>query len=114
MMFTKCGHRFCDKCKNDFFNAKQSTVIFCPVCGESLKRADISEKSLQDKEFEEEIRQRCWLKHQFNEPRENFDTEKDYNDYLEFYEMIVELKLANGRENNYGSTKQKGIEREEL
>ena len=92
MLYTKCGHRFCDQCKTNMFTSRGGNVIFCPFCNETLKRSDISEKSNEEKDFEAEMGVRNKLKNQYNETLENFETEKEYNDYLENYEVIVKLK----------------------
>ena len=114
MLHTKCGHRFCDNCKSEMFAQKQSGVINCPFCDELLKRTDICEKSNLEIDFEAEVSIRNKLFKQFNETRDNFESEREYNDYLEFYEEIVNLKIKNSKDSfkNAGE-RQKSIEKEE-
>ena len=114
MLYTKCGHSFCDTCKANLFAFRQSHTIYCPICREPLKRTDVCEKSNQEIDFDAEISIRNKLCLQFNETRDNFETTKEYNDYLEFYEQIVNLKIRNSKD-TFPSTqdRQKSIEKEE-
>ena len=73
-------------------------IIECPYCRTSLRKKDIAEKSREEMEFKNEMRIRGLLKLEFNEKKENFENGKDFNDYKEFIEDIVELKIGKGND----------------
>lgn len=103
LLYTSCSHKLCENCKIDLFKAKQEQTINCPFCSEPLRKRDISEKSQEEQDFENEIRIRemlllefvskFWLIFRFSEQREDFETEEQYNDYLELFEEVVLKKL---------------------
>ena len=88
LLHTVCGHKLCENCKAEMFKSKQEQTSSCPFCGRALRKRDISEKSQEELFFENEMRVRQMLLLEFSEVRADFETEEEYNDYLEYFEDV--------------------------
>ncbi|VDL71351.1 unnamed protein product [Nippostrongylus brasiliensis] len=73
MMVNECGHPLCKNCVDNLFSRNAGP---CHVCGKTLRRNN----------FWEQI---------YNLKKDDFDTLREYNDYLERFECIV-YNLASG------------------
>jgi len=69
---TRCSHSFCDGCRTLGFSQRHTTIK-CPApCGETLTRADFSDKTPSEHEFEREKDVRRRVKGVFNKVRDDF------------------------------------------
>lgn len=89
LLYTQCGHRMCKKCKENLFSSStDKSSIPCPFCREPIKKKDITPKSPEEIDFENEIWLRQNLKIEMNETLEDFESVEAYYDFLELYEDI--------------------------
>merc|ERR1712137_215357 len=89
MMSTVCGHYWCTACyKTQFIKESRRP---CPNCQQPTKKSQIIIKE-DDSLVEREKDIRNDLIQTFNKKREQFSSEKEYNDFLEdFEEMVFDL-----------------------
>lgn len=94
----RCAHSVCQGCHNTGF-ASRSTAIKCPhPCGVTLTRADFSDKTPEEREYERERDVRRSLKSVFNLRREDFAGRPEaWHAYCERQEALV-LALVTGSE----------------
>lgn len=64
LLYTDCGHKLCKDCVNSMFKEKSGAnpTISCHACRKQLRRKDITPKSREETEIEEEITHRVRLK----------------------------------------------------
>jgi hypothetical protein len=63
LLHTTCKHKMCEDCKHKMFKSiGDQLTINCPFCRTPLKKKDISEKSQEEKNFEDETIKRIELK----------------------------------------------------
>mmetsp|Transcript_23378 Transcript_23378/g.43484 ORF Transcript_23378/g.43484 Transcript_23378/m.43484 type:complete len:360 (+) Transcript_23378:154-1233(+) len=87
LLINHCGHKFCKSCTDRKFSQKSSFV--CPVCGSSIKRNTISEKTLDEIEASEDVKVRRRINDIYNKEERDFSTLLEYNDYQEEKEDII-------------------------
>jgi len=94
----RCAHSVCEGCRNSGF-ASRSTTIKCPQpCGVTLTKADFSDKTPEEREYEHERDVRQRLKAVFNLRREDFGQRvEEWHRYCERQEGLV-LALVTGSE----------------
>jgi len=77
---------------------------FCTSCLKEISRSDFSDDNIERQRYDKETKNRDNLNKTFNRRREDFDTLKEYNDYLELvqdisYDLLYgkdeEQKIAN-------------------
>lgn len=66
----------------------------CPECDTNLRRAHFREQLFEDPYIEKETQIRKKILQTFNKKEDDFDTLREYNDYLEMVEEII-FNLAN-------------------
>lgn len=66
------------------------SVIQCKECGFNLMKKDFSGKSQIEQVYETDMKIRSRVLRIYNKQREDFDTEDEYNRYLEEIEDIIE------------------------
>lgn len=86
LLVSPCYHRVCSTCVERLFAHGSAP---CPVCGTLLRRSNFVIPSFEDLYVERECRIRLRLAEIFNRREEDFETLRDYNDYLEEVEGIV-------------------------
>jgi CDK-activating kinase assembly factor MAT1 len=86
LLVSPCYHRVCSSCVERLYGHGSAP---CPVCGTALRRAHFTVPLYEDLLVERECRIRKRLSTIFNKREEDFETSKDYNDYLEEVEGIV-------------------------
>jgi hypothetical protein len=69
---TRCAHSFCDGCRTLGFSQRHTVIKCPPPCGETLTRADFSDKTPAEHEFEREKDVRRRVRAVFNKVREDF------------------------------------------
>ena len=94
----RCAHSVCEGCRRSGF-ASRSTIIKCPQpCGVTLTKADFSDKTPAEREFEREKEVRRGLKGVFNLRREDFAGRgEEWHRYCERQEGLV-MALVTGSE----------------
>jgi CDK-activating kinase assembly factor MAT1 len=86
LVSTPCCHRMCESCVYRLYSQGAAP---CPICGTTLKKTSFSEPLFEDLSAEKEYRTRKQVMKWFNKRREDFETLKDFNDYLEEVEDII-------------------------
>lgn len=86
LMVSPCYHKLCDGCVSRLFSGGSGP---CPTCGTNLRRSNYSVPRFEDVIVEKECRVRRRLAGIFCKAQEDFETVRDYNDYLEEVEDIV-------------------------
>jgi len=94
LLVNLCGHKLCQTCVDVLFTRPSAA---CPQCGTALRRSDYRVQQFEDSSVEREVDIRRRIVKIYNQREEEFDTLKDYNDYLEEVEVII-FNLANKTE----------------
>lgn len=90
-MVNTCGHALCENCVNLLFVKGSGS---CPTCDITLRKAGFRFQLFQDSFIEKEVDIRKRILKDFNKKEEDFETLREYNDYLEQVEEII-YNLAN-------------------
>ena len=90
-MVNLCGHALCENCVDLLF-VKGSGQ--CPTCEITLRKGNFRYQIFQDSFIEKEVDIRKKILKDFNKKEEDFDSLREYNDYLEDVEEII-YNLAN-------------------
>ena len=94
----RCAHSVCEGCRNSGFASRSTTMKCPPPCGMTLTKADFSDKTPEEREFEREKDVRRSLKSVFNLRREDFaGRREEWHRYCERQEALV-LALVTGTE----------------
>jgi len=91
LMVNVCGHNLCESCVELLF-VKGSGA--CPECDIPLRRTNFRIQLFEDAFIDKEVEIRRRILKDFNRQREDFDTLREYNDYLEMIEDII-FNLSN-------------------
>lgn len=91
LLVNVCGHKLCQTCVDVLFTRPSAA---CPICNMSLRRSDYREQQFEDSSVEREVDIRKRIVKVYNQREEDFDTLKEFNDYLEEIETII-FNLAN-------------------
>ncbi|KAJ8974289.1 hypothetical protein NQ317_014460 [Molorchus minor] len=91
MMVNVCGHGLCESCVDLLF-LKGSGA--CPECKIPLRRNNFRVQLFEDATVEKEVDIRKRVLRDFNKKEEDFNSLKEYNDYLEEVENII-FNLSN-------------------
>lgn len=84
----KCGHRFHQACVEKEFVRRKAFP--CPLCQTQVKRAGLTEKTLDELEVSRDITVRKRISKIFNRSEEDFGGDlRAYNDYLEEKEDLI-------------------------
>lgn len=86
LLVSPCYHRVCEPCVERLFAHGTAP---CPVCGVALRRSNFNVPFFEDLAVEKECRIRKRISTVFNKREEDFETLRDYNDYLEEVEGII-------------------------
>ncbi|XP_054759629.1 CDK-activating kinase assembly factor MAT1-like [Lytechinus pictus] len=92
LMVNVCGHTLCDNCVELLFVRGAGT---CPECKTPLRRNQFRVQLFEDSIIEKEVDIRRRVMKDFNKQEGDFQTLREYNDYLEDIEHIV-YNLTNG------------------
>ncbi|KAF0506082.1 CDK-activating kinase assembly factor [Gigaspora margarita] len=88
LLVSECYHKMCQSCIDRLF-ANGATECPIPGCKKTLRKISFVEPTFEDLSVEKEVRIRKRLASQFNKRREDFNSPKEYNDYLEMVEQLV-------------------------
>ena len=94
LMVNVCGHGLCENCVKLIY-IKGSGPCTHAGCDKLLRRTDFRYQVFEDAYVEKEVDIRKKIFKDFNRKEEDFDTLREYNDYLEMVETII-YNLANG------------------
>lgn len=109
LMVNVCGHNICESCVELLF-VKGSGA--CPECNIPLRRTNFRLQLFEDASIDKEVDIRRRILKDFNKHEEDFETLREYNDYLEMVEDIIfnltnnldiletNKKIQNYKENN--------------
>ncbi|MEN2495903.1 MAG: CDK-activating kinase assembly factor MAT1 [Marteilia pararefringens] len=87
LMSNECGHILCTECIEILFARNSSK---CYKCDKILIKSNYSETSYDDEEINKDLYYRKKIFNDFNLNLENFETEEEYDDYLEDVEEIID------------------------
>lgn len=83
-----CGHKFCSSCIERELSKKRQFA--CQRCGIMVSKDKLSDKSFDETEVEKDFRVRKKLKGIYNKTDADFPSLKDYNDYQEMVEDLIQ------------------------
>jgi len=86
LMVNVCGHNICESCVELLF-VKGSGA--CPECNIPLRRTNFRLQLFEDASIDKEVDIRRRILKDFNKLEEDFETLREYNDYLEMVEDII-------------------------
>lgn len=86
MMVNSCGHGICENCVELLF-IKGSAA--CPQCNIPLRRSNFRVQIFEDPYVEKDLDVRRRILKDYNKKEEDFETLREYNDYLEEVETII-------------------------
>jgi CDK-activating kinase assembly factor MAT1 len=82
-----CGHQFCTSCVERELSRRKEFP--CPICETIVKRVTLSTRTLDDVQCEKDTSWRVRVTKVFNKVESDFESLKEYNDYLEQVEDII-------------------------
>lgn len=84
----ECWHRMCESCVSRIFGKGPAN---CPIagCKKTLRKHRFRKQTFEDIQIEREVDIRREIAEVMNRREEEFETLRDYNDYLEQYENIT-------------------------
>ena len=94
LMVNVCGHNICETCVELLF-VKGSGA--CPECNIPLRRTNFRLQLFEDANVDKEVDIRRRILKDFNKQEEDFESLREYNDYLEMVEDII-FNLTNNLE----------------
>ncbi|CAH1116781.1 unnamed protein product [Phaedon cochleariae] len=86
MMVNVCGHGLCESCVDLLFLKGSGS---CPECKIPLRRNNFRVQLFEDATVEKEVDIRKRVLRDFNKKYEDFNSLREYNDYLEEVESII-------------------------
>lgn len=86
LMVNVCGHALCESCVDLLFLKGAGS---CPDCNVPLRRCNFRVQLFEDPMVEKEVDIRRRVLRDFNKKEEDFNSLREYNDYLEEVESIV-------------------------
>ena len=115
-MNPECYHKMCESCVDRIFSHGPAQ---CPIpgCRRTLRKHRFREQTFEDIKVEREVDIRKKVQAVFNRREEEFESLRDYNDYLNDVEDItfnlvnqIDLEETNKRFEAYQSANEKGIQ----
>lgn len=86
LMVNVCGHNLCESCVELLFVKGSGS---CPECDIPLRRGNFRLQLFEDAIIDKEVDIRRRILKDFNKHEEDFDSLREYNDYLEMVEDII-------------------------
>lgn len=90
-MINICGHALCEACVDLLFVRESGT---CPECDRPLKRSGFRTQLFEDTGVDKEVDVRKQMMKIFNKQETDFSSLREYNDYLEEIEVIIDSLLT--------------------
>ncbi|CAB4055627.1 MNAT1 [Lepeophtheirus salmonis] len=110
LMVNDCGHNLCDSCVELLFVKGSGS---CPECQIPLRKVNFRVQLFDDALVDREVDIRRRILRDYNKKRDDFDSLRSYNDYLESIEDIIfnlcndiDILDTNKRINDYKENKQ--------
>ena len=94
LMVNVCGHNICESCVELLFVKGSGS---CPECNIPLRRTNFRLQLFEDASVDKEVDIRRRILKDFNKHEDDFETLREYNDYLEMVEDII-FNLTNNVE----------------
>ena len=92
MLVNVCGHGLCESCVETLFARGSGS---CPECEVPLRRVNFKLQLFEDASIDKEVDIRRRILKDFCKTQEDFESLRDFNDYLEVVEDII-FNLVNG------------------
>ncbi|XP_011497030.1 PREDICTED: CDK-activating kinase assembly factor MAT1 [Ceratosolen solmsi marchali] len=86
LMVNVCGHTLCESCVDLLFLKGSGS---CPECQIALRRANFRVQLYEDAMVEKEVDIRKRILRDFNKREEDFETQSEYDNYLEEIENVI-------------------------
>lgn len=86
LLVSPCYHKMCEACVSRIFNAGPAP---CPICSTTLRKQNFIQQTFDDLYVEKEIQIRKKVGKFFNKRQEDFNSLREYNDYLEEAEDMM-------------------------
>ncbi|ODN97318.1 CDK-activating kinase assembly factor MAT1 [Cryptococcus wingfieldii CBS 7118] len=80
LLVSPCYHKMCESCVDRLFALGPEK---CPVCNRMLRKINFAHQTFEDLKVEKEVSVRRRMSDIFNKRRGDFDSDKEYDDYLE-------------------------------
>lgn len=86
LMVNVCGHNLCESCVELLFVKGSGS---CPECAIPLRRGNFRLQLFEDAQIDKEVDIRRRILKDFNKQEDDFETLREFNDYLEMVEDII-------------------------
>ncbi|KAL7421031.1 TFIIH/NER complex subunit [Cryptotrichosporon argae] len=86
LLVSPCYHKMCEACIDRLFTLGPEP---CPTCGKVLRKANFAHQTFEDLAVEKEVSVRRRIGDIYNMRREDFASDREYDDYLEEVEDIT-------------------------
>ncbi|WVQ74458.1 CDK-activating kinase assembly factor MAT1 [Cryptococcus sp. DSM 104548] len=80
LLVSPCYHKMCESCVDRLFALGPEK---CPVCNRMLRKINFAHQTFEDLKVEKEVSVRRRMSDIFNKRRDDFESDKAYDDYLE-------------------------------
>ena len=82
-----CGYALCQSCTSQIFS--KNATLRCPNCNETVNKKKYSKNRLSTQQFQNEASKRTQIHQACNLIESDFESKREWNDYLEFVEDLV-------------------------
>ncbi|WWC72909.1 CDK-activating kinase assembly factor MAT1 [Kwoniella pini CBS 10737] len=86
LLVSPCYHKMCESCIDRLFTLGPEP---CPQCGRILRKVNFAHQTFEDLKVEKEVAVRRRMAQVFNKRRDDFESDKDYDNYLEEVEDLT-------------------------
>ena len=86
ILISPCFHKLCEQCVYRIFARGYAP---CPICQTPLRRVNFIASTFEDVEVAREVNIRRITSRHFTRKSTEFNSEEEYNDYLEAFENLV-------------------------
>ncbi|WWC91002.1 CDK-activating kinase assembly factor MAT1 [Kwoniella dendrophila CBS 6074] len=86
LLVSPCYHKMCESCIDRLFTLGPEP---CPQCGRILRKVNFAHQTFEDLRVEKEVAVRRRMAQVFNKRSEDFESDKEYDNYLEEVEDLT-------------------------
>ncbi|WWC63827.1 CDK-activating kinase assembly factor MAT1 [Kwoniella dejecticola CBS 10117] len=86
LLVSPCYHKMCESCIDRLFTLGPEP---CPQCGRILRKVNFAHQTFEDLKVEKEVAVRRRMAQVFNKRRDDFGSDKEYDNYLEEVEDLT-------------------------
>ncbi|WVR08880.1 CDK-activating kinase assembly factor MAT1 [Kwoniella sp. DSM 27419] len=86
LLVSPCYHKMCESCIDRLFTLGPEP---CPQCGKILRKVNFAHQTFEDLKVEKEVAVRRRMAQHFNKRRDDFDSDREYDNYLEEVEDLT-------------------------